>query len=301
MTANKITKPNHQTFSQRYGYDPLPEPMKLEELSDDLRREVYNEVRNHLLTLYNSLDDTYDRFVERVLGKFDRKPEDEVLPSDKNRYQYSDNVNRYIKSILTTKEFYHTLNFIEIVVNDRIVESNFTKHIEQLFEQHSAAYWLDTSLKPYKFFPCASEEQGIAVKEAIQSICDGGMDGASTHLRQAAEHINDRHYADSIADSINAVESVVRSIDPDANKELAPALKSLENKGLLRHSALKSAFVKLYGYTSDEQGIRHALIERDTPDVGLDEAMFMFGACASFAAYLVSKHQKAERIKSDNK
>ena len=32
-----------------------------------------------------------------------------------------------------------------------------------------------------------------------------------------------------------------------------------------------------------------------SPDVDLDEAMFMFGACASFAAYLVNKHRKAEQ------
>ena len=301
MTANKSTKPNHQTFSQRYGYDPLPEPMKLEELSDDLRREVYNEVRNHLLTLYNSLDDTYDRFVERVLGKFDRKPEDEVLPSDKNRYQYSDNVNRYIKSILTTKEFYHTLNFIEIVVNDRIVESNFTKHIEQLFDKYSAAYWLNTSEKPYVFIPHTLKEQGIAVKKSFQTVHEGGMEGAFTHLRQAAKQINAQEYAKAIVDSIHAVESVARLIDPKASSSLGPALESLEKADLLRHPALKSALKKLYGYTSDEQGIRHALLDKGAPDVGLDEAMFMFGACASFAAYLVSKHQKSERIEDENK
>ena len=32
--------PAHFTFSQRYGYEPLPGPMQLEQLSDDLRRET---------------------------------------------------------------------------------------------------------------------------------------------------------------------------------------------------------------------------------------------------------------------
>ena len=35
------------------------------------------------------------------------------------------------------------------------------------------------------------------------------------------------------------------------------------------------------------------LIERDAADVDMDEAMFMYSACASFAAYLVNKHRKA--------
>ena len=84
-------------------------------------------------------------------------------------------------------------------------------------------------------------------------------------------------------------------IDPEGKRRpSAPALDSLEKGGLLKHTALKAAFKKLYGYTSDEQGIRHSLLDQDSADVGLDEAMFMFGACASFAAYLAQKHRQAE-------
>ena len=118
-------------------------------------------------------------------------------------------------------------------------------------------------------------------------------------MRQAADHINARQFADSITDSIHAVESVARTIDPKA-KTLGPALDSLQKSGLLKHPALKEAFSKLYGYTSDEQGIRHALLDKGSPDVGLDEAMFMFGACASFAAYLVNKHRKAAQTQGSD-
>ena len=82
-------------------------------------------------------------------------------------------------------------------------------------------------------------------------------------------------------------------VDPKAERTLAPALSSLERAGVIRHKALKQAFSKLYGYTNDAEGIRHSLLDKDSPDVDLDEAMFMFGACASFAAYLVNKHRKA--------
>ena len=126
------------------------------------------------------------------------------------------------------------------------------------------------------------------------------MEGASSHLEQAADHINARQYADSIVDSIHAVESVARIIDPKSSKTLKPALNSLEKAGLLTHPALKDAFNKLYGYTSDEQGIRHALHDQGAADVGLDEAIFMFGACASFAAYLTEKHRKAGERGSDS-
>ena len=61
-----------------------------------------------------------------------------------------------------------------------------------------------------------------------------------------------------------------------------------EHLGFSQH-----CFSQRYGYTNDEQGIRHALLDRDAADVGLDEALFMFGACASFAAYLTQKHRQA--------
>lgn len=39
---------------------------------------------------------------------------------------------------------------------------------------------------------------------------------------------------------------------------LGNMLKTLEDKGVMIHGALKSAFNILYGYTSDANGIRHA-------------------------------------------
>ena len=67
-------------FSQRLGYDPLPAPMRLEELSADLRRELWNAVRRVLLAKVTG-DHFYDEekaFVERVLGAHLTIPEDEV-------------------------------------------------------------------------------------------------------------------------------------------------------------------------------------------------------------------------------
>ena len=180
------------------------------------------------------------------------------------------------------------------MVNDRYITEDFLERMKNSFEQHSAAYWLDTSQQPYRFVPRASKEQGEATQQAIETIRESNLEGAAAHLRQATEHINAQQYADSITDSIHAVESAARMIDLEASKTLGPALNSLEKAGVLKHPALKAAFEKLYGYTSNEQGIRHALLEQDSPDVGLDEAIFMFGACASFAAYLAQKNRQAE-------
>ncbi|MDE0527410.1 MAG: hypothetical protein OXH85_01730 [Truepera sp.] len=299
MAHNQDRSSNHLTFSQRYGYEPLPEPMRLEELSNDLRREIWNAVRELLLGKsvhgrVHGRDFSYagKKFIERVLGQFLKRPEDRIST------EYAGVMNGIRKWVLEGV-FNSTLDLVQIMVNDRDTTKDFVKRAKSLFDQHAAAYWLDMSGQPYQFFPRGSKEQGEATQQAIETLRESNMDGAATHLRHATEHINAQRYANSIVDSIHAVESVARMIDPEASNKLGSALNSLEKAGLLKHTALKEAFKKLYGYTSDEQGIRHALLDRDSSDVGLDEAMFMFGACASFASYLVNKHRQAELAAAD--
>lgn len=48
MTDRQSSSTRHLTFSERYGYEQLPEPMQLEQLSDELRREIWNAIRANL-------------------------------------------------------------------------------------------------------------------------------------------------------------------------------------------------------------------------------------------------------------
>ncbi len=142
---------------------------------------------------------------------------------------------------------------------------------------------------PPTVLPAATAEEGRTVVDALGTLRQAGLNGSAAHLRAAAERINAGDWAGSVRESIHAVESVARQLDPEAAQTLGPALDSLEKRGAL-HPALKVAFSTLYGYTSDEQGIRHALLDRTDAQVGRDEAVFMLGACASFASYLWRKH-----------
>lgn len=298
MSNDKDQSSDYLTFSQRYDYEPLPEAIQLEKISDDFRREVCNAVCNAALALLEyrrvvgavPYEDDY-KLIERVLGKYLRKPEHSIStdPSD---------VVKLFEEIIMKGLFHRVFDLVEIMANDQDIDEKFVKQIEKLFERY-CAYRLLVSRRPYQIVPCASKEQCDAIQRAIETVHNGGMQSAAAHLRRAAAHINKQEYGDSIADSIHAVESVACVIDQKASKSLGPALDSLEQAGLLKHPALKKAFKNLYGYTSDEQGIRHALLDKDSPDVGLDEAVFMFGACASFAAYLVSKHRQAGQSEAD--
>jgi hypothetical protein len=69
--------------------------------------------------------------------------------------------------------------------------------------------------------------------------------------------------------------------------DLAVALRALAKTHPL-HGALFSGLDSLYGYTSDEHGLRHALLEPDAK-VGFAESKFMVVACAAFMNFLITK------------
>ena len=267
MTDNRDF-PAHATFSQRYGYEPLPGPMRLEEISDDLRREIWNGVYSFFHSLQNKplVYGPMRGSIQVALGRYYKKPESQT----NTNYIL---VVRDMESIMMGHDFNQVLDFIEIIIEENVIPKNVGLKIGRLFEKHGAAYRLDFSSTPYRFIPSASKEQSESTQHALQILHEGNMVGATTHLRQAAEHINARQYADAITDCIHAVESVARIIDPKSSTTLGPALNSLEKANVLNHPVLKQAFLKLYSYTSDEQGLRHALLDQNTACFHVDQPL----------------------------
>ena len=100
-------------------------------------------------------------------------------------------------------------------------------------------------------------------------------------------------YENSIKESITAVEAICSQVDW-YNRQTGYTrkyVKKLEDSGLIIHSALKEAFNKIYGYTSDENGIRHG------GGIGginstFEEARFMLVSCCAFVSYLIGYKSK---------
>ncbi len=299
--ADEPSKSTDQlTFSQRHGYEPLPQAMRLEELSDNLRIEIFNAVRSLFLGIDSNssqfLSVQQKRLIECVSGEFLGQTEDTII---KGFIPVSE-VPKRIKEAILKDKFNRILDLIEITIKHGFIVPEmgrdteiFVHCVHDLFQKHSAPYRLDISHSPHHFLPICSKEQGDLLLKDIRMIQNGGMEGAETHLRQAANHLNKQQFANSVKESISAVESVARRISP-RSKTLGVALNSLEKNGVLTNKQLKDGFEKLYAYTNSEEGVRHSLVFKDSPDIGLDEAVFMFGSCASFAAYLVSKYIKMD-------
>ena len=193
-----------------------------------------------------------------------------------------------LRHSIYTVPFNKVFDIVQFVLRHTRCPDGFISDMKRMFARERLAYAIDEGPPP-TIIPSVTVEEGNSIVEAMQSLRDAGLGASASHLRRAAECINGQDWAGSVRESIHAVESVARKLDPQASNTLGPALNSLEKTGTL-HPALKGAFSKLYGYTSDEQGIRHSLLDQDSANVGMDEAVFMLGACASFSSYLWRKH-----------
>lgn len=134
--------------------------------------------------------------------------------------------------------------------------------------------------------PISSPEDAATLNEAFTDLATMEFEGARAHLRKAAENLTAGNAADSIRESIHAVESVARVIG--GTNALSDSLKAIKVKHNL-HPALEKGFNSIYGFTSDENGIRHALLDDGTAKVDETDAMFMIGACSAFVSYLANR------------
>ena len=139
-----------------------------------------------------------------------------------------------------------------------------------------------------KFTPIVDKIAISAINEA--SDRKGQFSASAQHIQSAIRLISDRKepdYRNSIKESISAVESVVRVVSGSDRATLGDALKIIDKRHSL-HGALKEGLLKIYGYTSDQGGIRHSLLEDSSVDQ--KEAMFMLVICSAFCSFLIEKY-----------
>lgn len=281
---------NSLTFSQREGKAPLPGPMQLHSIPEVFRNLIWRAIDTEI-SLHSTDSQSYilwpsfPKIVESY--QFDVKQQrHDNIPNSTPSYDRD-----FTRNVVFDGEYHEVITFVEYILRHDQCPKRLKHSLVEAFDDCPIAYFVVETNDTPTVVPRITPEMGEATIRAIETVQDEGIESATVHLTNAADQIISREYGDSIRNSIHAVEAVARKISPKSDNSLKSALDTLEKEGVLRHRALKIAFEKLYGYTSDEQGIRHALLDQKTADVGLDEAVFMFGACASFAAYLVNKQR----------
>ena len=277
------------TFSQRVGKAPLPEPMELEVLSENFRIRVWRLIADSIQDAAWTYDiyESDGKNLSRVLADFKCEVFEEWDDPANHRPSRD---SQFVMNYCSNAEYHEVLTLIEFMFrHDKCPNGLRHKLIDVFHQPPLVAYHVLAIDGSLTVVPRACLESGDATRKALEIVENTGPKGAKVHFQNAANNINAAEYADAIRESIHAVEAVARTIEPTA-KTLSGALKTLRNKGFLGHPAIGQAFEKLYAYTSDKKGIRHSMTDEGAADVGLDEAMFMFSACAAGAAYLSRKH-----------
>ena len=276
--------PRSLTFSQAQGYEELPQQLKLEELSEEARMRLWDVLFSPSIDPDGHYTHPWREIFSHIYSHFLNKPlTSEVV-------EYADVERSYDQPILDfiqNEPFNEVFDlFLAIMRHEKCPKSAISQ-MAKVFQDCRLAYVLDKGPPP-TIYPATTPEEGSAVVDSLKQLRSTRLGAPRQHLQLAAENINKQDWAGSVRESIHAVESVARQIAPRA-KTLGDALRVLEKERLLGHPALRDGFSKIYGYTNDEQGIRHALLDVEESKVGQEEAVFMLGACASFASYLARK------------
>jgi AbiJ N-terminal domain 4 len=159
--------------------------------------------------------------------------------------------------------------------------------LNHILEAQGCAYRFITEKLAPLTNPAEVSEVARAAESAIPAV--------ASHIREALSLLppsSDASPRNSVKESISAVEAALKVLGGDASATLTTGLSAFEAKFGELHPALRAGLVKLYGYTSDEKGVRHALVD-EAADVTVDDARFMVVICSAFANYLVALSSSA--------
>jgi hypothetical protein len=281
--SDELTARKKMTFAQAEGVDALPSQLQLREISAQLRAVLWHRV-NGLLDKSTKASDYSGSYLTKPWSTILEEIHvyRELLMSD----DFNNDAPKLIKgvrAIFEKGDYIDIFGWLEFVLKHPACPSDFAAQIEDILRFCRAAYRvLDRSV----ICPVASDAEHSTIVRAFADLAAKEFNGARSHLRSAATHLTAGAFADSVRESIHSVESVCRTLDPSA--ELSRALARLE-QSIAIHPAMKRGFTSLYGYASDENGIRHALLENGKANVDEADALFMLGACAAFVSYMINK------------
>jgi hypothetical protein len=267
------------TFSERMGLVQPKTLVQAEDMDNDLRTVLWNALYGTLAVGLSEGDrarlnrTVFQRAWVELWGQaLDKKPSFHAFVA-------------VLREMFFTQQWHQVYDFIEFTAtnfSDAGFVRKFVVETNAALERGRSAYRIVGN----RLQRITGAQEIAAVEQAIRDAT--AMPLALRHLDRAAELLADRlspDYRNSIKESISAVEAVCEDI-AGKKSTLGACLKNLPGSSPL-HPALSSAFQKLYGYTSDAQGIRHALSEE--PALDHADAMDMLVACSAFVSYMVAK------------
>jgi hypothetical protein len=282
-------------FSERYGFSPL-KGIQLKSMDKELRISLWNVIQNYFLKFIerpNSLmrkagNNFYFFFRNEIWGQHLKKPIDDL----KSQYL----ISQLREVFFSNLDWYKVYDLVELIVNKYPIypynnrKIDFIKRCNSVLQRENSAYRIIGSI----ISPITSKEEINEIEEALDQ--KDHFKPTAIHIKDALTFLSDKeepNFRNSIKESISAVESICKIIVKHKKATLGQALKKIELL-IPIHKALKNAFSQLYGYTSEEGGIRHALLAE--PNVEFEDAKFMLVSCSAFINYLKEKVSKTDLL-----
>lgn len=284
-----------ELFSERLGYKPK-KALQVEAMDDGLRIRLWNIVSRHLRLIHYLDRADHQGFLQgEVWDKYLKRSADEL--SDDHMQRLTEMLKAIERKILHHSwfEVYDLLEFVaqeypipeyEDVILEAPTVTAFVEETNRVLKEEVSGYrFIGDSISPIM-----SQEETKEVEVALDSLAP-----VAAHVKRALELLSNRKqpdYRNSIKEATSAVESIANLIAKERGKSLGDILPQLEKQlGLQLHGALRKALGSLYGWTSDEGGVRHALLEES--DLTQEDARFMLIVCSAFVNYLKTKTANA--------
>lgn len=274
------------SFSQRQGITPTQKIFQLKSIDNDLKNSLWSLVQMTYWDTYETPDTLY--YIDYIKNSNREKLIVRLwlyhlkIPIDEIPTHFCDCL-RQLRKHFFSAEWFQIYDFIEFVAEQgpSDLQNTFIKNANDFLEQENSAYRFVNN----KLTEITSEIEIVSIENAIENT--GPFSGVKQHLESSLQLLSDRQNPDfrnSIKEAISAVESLCKTLTNDNDATLGKVLGKLERqKGL--HPALKSAFSSMYGYTSAADGIRHALMDKDT--LTKADAKLMLVSCSAFTNYLI--------------
>lgn len=287
-------------FSERIGKPLCTTTIQLNEFDDHTRTQISNQLFKLLDYIFSNQDEysvgMYQDPASNMGSDFCKALRADVLGY--SVFLHSSDIIRWdrefdrIDNVITQAPYNEVLDVIEYCYywvthrSDPLIKTTWKNAFNMLFRQEYVGYRFVSD----QIVPITDE---LEIRE-IEQACKTPFEGARTQLQKALGFLSDREHPDyknCVKESISAVESVCKVISGNEKAALKDALNGLIANGMNIHGSLKSAILALYGYASDEGGIRHA--ERETEStVTFEEAKFMMVTCSAIVNYLVAEYGK---------
>ncbi len=261
-------------FSERLGI--TNRELIKENMTSEIRNRVWNTIVIYLensfalSTLHKKLIIIYDKCFKSSISTV--------------KLYSNDNIVIQMTKLFHKFDWYQIYDFIEDILSSSALGNidQLSTDLNIILKEENSSYRIINN----QVVEITSDDEVAEIEEAI----DAGFEGVKIHLSQAVAILSNREkpdYRNVIKESISAVESICQIITNDKKATLGNALDKIEEEYKI-HSALKDGFKKIYGYTSDGDGIRHSLTEK-TENLTLTDAKFMLIACSAFVNYLIGK------------